>query len=229
MIKALIFDLDGTLADTIDDIGWAVNKMLAARGFPTLTRADHLANINNGAFQLIKRSVPKEYRENEPFVKECLSEYEREYSTHYAIDTKAYDGAKEALLRLANKGCRLAVLSNKQDGYVKKIIDTLFPEVPFEEVMGQTELPTKPDPTVPLIIAKNLGVLPRETAFVGDSQVDIKTALNAGMRPVGVAWGYRSTELLIREGAELIIDTPPRISDITELIRSEKNKDKETF
>ena len=219
MIKALIFDLDGTLADTINDIGWAVNRMLSENGFPILERANHLANINNGAFQLIRRSLPEQYREDEPFVRARLTEYEKWYSEHHAVDTYAYEGVKEALTALAEKGYKLSILSNKQDTYVKSIAKTLFPSIPFTCALGQSDLPTKPDPTSALLIAEKMGVLPCETAFVGDSQVDITTAKNAGMYPVGVNWGYRPAEMLLAEGAKLIISTGAELSAIPELCK----------
>ena len=218
MIKALIFDLDGTLADTIDDIGWAVNRMLSENGFPTLERADHLANINNGAFQLIRRSLPEQYREDEPFVRARLKEYEKWYSEHYAVDTYAYEGVKESLSALAEKGYKLSILSNKQDTYVKSIAEKIFTDIPFTCARGQSDLPTKPNPTSALMIAEKMGVLPCETAFIGDSQVDITTAKNAGMHPVGVNWGYRPAELLISEGAKLIIKSGLDLQAIPELL-----------
>ena len=206
MIKALIFDLDGTLADTIDDIGWAVNRMLEDYGFPMLRRADHLANINNGAFKLIQRSIPENYRVDEDFVRRCLRSYESYYSVHYDVETYAYNGVREALSALSRRGYLLSVLSNKQDAYVKNIVDKIFFDIPFVCAQGQTELPTKPDPTAPLLIAERMGLSPTEIAFVGDSQVDILTAKNAGMYPVGVSWGYRPAELLIAEGARVIAE-----------------------
>ena len=214
MVRGFIFDLDGTLADTIDDIGWAVNRMLEARGFPTLCRADHLANINNGAFKLVQRSIPENYRTDEDFVRRCLREYESFYSVHYDVETYAYAGVFDALSLLAEGGYPLAVLSNKQDAYVKSIVKKLFPDIPFICVCGQTELPTKPDPTAALIIEEKMGLNPYEIAFVGDSQVDIITARNAGMYPVGVAWGYRPAEALTAEGAKVIITDGKEISEL---------------
>lgn len=220
MIKAMIFDLDGTLADTIDDIGWSVNRMLEERGFPTLTRADHLANINNGAFKLIQRSIPEIYREDEAFVRSCLAEYEKFYSTHYAVDTYIYPALARVLRDFSNAGYRLAVLSNKQDAYVKNIVAKLFPEIPFVCAQGQTELPTKPDPTAALMIAERLGLAPSEIAFVGDSQVDVATAKNAGMVPVAVAWGYRPAAVLAEAGAEVIVSDAEELSCLPEILKT---------
>ena len=212
MIRGFIFDLDGTLADTIDDIGWAVNRMLEARGFPLLCRADHIANINNGAFKLIQRSIPENYRADEDTVRACLSEYEQFYSVHFDVETYAYSGVKEALLNLSKSGYPLAILSNKQDAYVKSIATKIFSDIPFVCACGQSALPTKPDPTAALMIADRMGLAPDEIAFVGDSQVDILTAKNAGMYPVGVAWGYRPPEMLTKEGAKVIVSEGEALS-----------------
>lgn len=220
MIRGFIFDLDGTLADTIDDIGWAVNRMLESRGFPTLTRADHLANINNGAFKLIQRSIPEIYRGDEAFVRSCLAEYESFYSTHYAVDTYIYPDLDRVLRDFSNAGYRLAVLSNKQDAYVKNIVEKLFFGIPFVCAQGQTELPTKPDPTAALMIAERMGLSPSEIAFVGDSQVDVATAKNAGMISVAVAWGYRPVSLLVEEGAEVTVSDAEELSFLPEMLKT---------
>jgi len=218
MIRGFIFDLDGTLADTIDDIGWSINCMLADRGFPTLVREEHLAHINNGAYKLVERSIPEIYRGDESFVRACLRDYESYYSRHYDIETYAYPGVGEAIASLSKMGYALGVLSNKQDAYVKSIIKKLFGDISFALVCGQVEsLPTKPDPTAALLMAKKMGLSPSETAFVGDSPVDIATAKNAGMYPVGVAWGYRSAESLRDEGARRLVYDGSELLKLTEL------------
>lgn len=201
MLKAMIFDLDGTLADTIDDICASLNRMLVLHGFPTLNREGTLQNINNGPYELVRRSLPCSARDDEAFVSRCLAEYDGFYGEHYMCDTRPYPGVHEALAALEERGVKLAVLSNKQDAYVKKIIATLFADIGFCEVRGVDELPPKPDPTAALLIADKLGAEPGEVAFVGDSHVDMLTARNAKMYPVGVCWGYRSEQVLIENGA----------------------------
>lgn len=213
MFKAVIFDLDGTLADTIDDIGYSINQMLELHGFPKLTRKEHLANINNGAFQLVRRSLPENYRENEDFIRSCLAEYEHFYDAHHMCETVAYDGISDVLTILSKSEVKLAVLSNKQDGYVKDIISTLFPSIKFGAVYGMLDLPAKPDPSSALKIANELKVLPSEVAFVGDSHVDMMTAKNAGMYPIGVSWGYRDEQLLKENGACLICHNARELSE----------------
>lgn len=220
MIKAVIFDLDGTIADTIDDIADGVNSMLRDYGFPTLTRAQALANINNGAFQLIRRSLPEKYRDNEPFVRECLAIYESYYEKCYDNRTYPYNGIVDTLSKIS-KSVPIAVLSNKQDLFVKNIVKKLFPDGIFTEVLGQGQFPPKPDPTAILYVCEKLGVKPEECALVGDSNVDMLTAKNSGVHAVGVTWGYRSREMLIEHGAELLVDEP---SELVRLVNYDFDK-----
>ncbi len=216
MLKAVIFDLDGTLADTIDDIGASLNRMLALHGFPVLSRDGVIRNINHGPYELVKRSLPCELRDDETLVRQYLSEYDAFYGEHYMCDTRPYPGIREALARLEGEGLGLAVLSNKQDAYVKKIIATLFPDIGFREIRGVGELPPKPEPTSALLIAEKLGAKPYEVAFVGDSHIDMLTACNAGMYPVGVCWGYRSEQVLTENGARLLCHEPSRLAFLRE-------------
>lgn len=206
MIKLIIFDLDGTLADTLDDIGDAVNSMLSELSFPTLTRRDMLANINRGARELIRRSLPEGARNDEELITRALLVYERCYALCYCKRTYLYQGIHDALSALSEKGIPLAVLSNKQDEFVRNIISTLLPDIPFSCVMGQGRFPTKPSPDAVSYITSLVGAAPDETAFVGDSHIDMLTAKNSGSHAVGVTWGYRSREVLTENGAELLID-----------------------
>ncbi len=206
MIKLIIFDLDGTLADTLDDIGDAVNSMLSELSFPTLTRRDMLANINRGARELIRRSLPEGARNDEALIARALLLYERYYALCYCKRTYLYQGIRDALSALSEKGIPLAVLSNKQDEFVKTIISTLLPDIHFSCVMGQGRFPTKPSPDAVSYITSLVGATPDETAFVGDSHIDMLTAKNSGAHAVGVTWGYRSREVLTENGAELLID-----------------------
>lgn len=214
MIKLIIFDLDGTLADTLDDIGDAVNSMLSELSFPTLTRKDMLANINRGARELIRRSLPEEARENGDLVTRALSIYERYYALCYCKKTFLYHGIHDALADLSKSGVSLAVLSNKQDEFVKNIVSSLLPDIPFSCVLGQGRFPTKPSPDAVRYILSSVGVSASETAFVGDSHVDMLTAKNSGTLAVGVTWGYRSREVLLENGARYLIDEPARLKDI---------------
>jgi len=219
MIKSLIFDLDGTLADTITDIRDGLNGMLTEYGFPLVTTEQTLSNINNGALELVRRSLPEQRRSDDGFVKKAKQVYEKYYSECYNCKTTEYKGCSEALNELALQGISLNVLSNKQDFFVKKIIKKLFYDVRFDFVIGQSELfPTKPDPSSTLHILSSLGVKPSEAVFVGDSNVDMITAKNASVAAVGVAWGYRSRDILLENGAKIIIDTPYELVKIPKFL-----------
>ena len=212
--KLLIFDLDGTLADTIWSIRDGVNEALEKRGFPKRDYEQIRLAIGNGARELIRLSVPSEVASDTGLVDKVFDDYEAAYGRTFLSCDTCYDGMLEALLALKERGYAIAVLSNKQDRYVKALVDILLPKGMSSISMGQTELPRKPDPTVPLMIASELGFAAFETAFIGDSEVDILTAKNAGMFSVGCAWGYRGRNALEEARADRIIDTPTELVDI---------------
>ena len=214
MIKAAIFDLDGTLADTIDDIAEGINRMRAELSLPPVTRTHVLNSINNGAFMLVKRCLPEYDPIDDDTARKCLSIFEKHYRDCYNDSTYLFDGIAESVAVLKKSGIRLAVLSNKIDSFVKDIIEKLFPSGTFEEVIGQGPFPTKPDPTSALHICASLDVLPSETAMVGDSNIDMLTAKNAGLFPIGVSWGYRNAEFLKESGALVLIEKPDDLVEI---------------
>lgn len=219
MTKAIIFDLDGTLADTIQDITDGINSMLTEYGFPTLTVEDSLKNINNGAFELVRRSLPSNKRTDDKFIKEAKLVYEKYYAQCYNRKTSEYQGWTETLKKLSAFGISLNVLSNKQDAFVKEIIKKLFPDIKFDFVIGQSEqFKTKPDPSAVNHILSSLGVQPEEALFIGDSNVDMITAKNSNITPIGVSWGYRSREILIENGASFIIDTPDMLCNVPNIL-----------
>jgi phosphoglycolate phosphatase len=147
-------------------------------------------------------------------VSEALALYESKYDVTYAHVDGCYPGVRESVLELHKMGHTLAVLSNKQDSYTKKIVELLFPEKVFSFVQGQTDLPRKPDPTVPRMIMDALGFAPQSTVFVGDSDVDMITAHNAGMMAVGCAWGYRGEADLLSAGADLLLRQGSELSSL---------------
>jgi phosphoglycolate phosphatase len=212
MIKLIIFDLDGTLADTLDDICDAANEMLTDYSFPLMTRKDILAKINNGPRELIRLCLPEEARKSDAFIAEALSVYKTYYNRRYCNKTSLYSGIKDALSSLYESGVSLAVLSNKPESSVLPLIEKFFPENTFAIIKGQTDgVPRKPDPTALFDILKNLNAAPHECLYVGDTSTDMQTGKNAGVKTVGVLWGFREKEELIKTGADLLATTPKEI------------------
>ena len=205
MIKTAIFDLDGTLADTIKDLGKAMNRMLAHFGCPERSPEEIKAAICYGQREFVRRSLPRELRENDVLIEECRKHYAACYDQCYNDSTFAYDGLTEALKTLKSRGIRIAVATNKAHSHALEVMSKCYPDVEFDFIRGNTEdIPAKPDPTIALLAAKETGAAPGECVFVGDSDVDILTGKNAGMRTIGVAWGYRDQALLISVGADTI-------------------------
>jgi len=212
MIKAAIFDLDGTLADTMDDLRTAMNGMLTELGFAPRSREELLTFINRGARYFVGRSLPDGTVPdfNDPLVDRALVIYGEHYAKCCLDQTHPFDGVPEAVEELKRHGVKVGVLSNKQDAFVKETVEKLYPGV-FHAIHGQLDLPEKPDPAPAVAVAKELGVDPKDCAFIGDSDIDIKTGINAGMLPVGVTWGYRSEECLRDAGAKVIIHKPEEL------------------
>lgn len=213
-VGLLIFDLDGTLADTIWSIRDGVNIALEKHGFEKRSYDEIRLAIGNGARELVRLSVPAEARDDAVLVDRVFRDYESAYGETFRSCNTCYEGMVESLCELKARGYTIAVLSNKQDMYVKELVKILLPEGMSKISMGQTALPRKPDPTVPLMIAKELGFSPAETAFVGDSDVDIITAKNAGMISVGCAWGYRGEKVLREVCSDVVIQAPTELLDI---------------
>ncbi len=219
MIKAIIFDLDGTIADSIDAICHGINLALCPMGFPENRRGDVLAHINYGARHLIRLSLPKEYQSDEALVDEALRRYDGTYRETFMETDRPYDGIPELVTALTRQGYAIGVLSNKQNEFVERLVPALLPQGSFRVARGQRSgAPAKPDPTVPLEVCRLLGAEPHECVLVGDSDVDMTTAVNAGFFPIGVAWGYRPPECLIEKGARAIAQTPEDVLKILDTL-----------
>ena len=202
--KLLIFDLDGTLADTLISIRDSVNMALEKHQLPLRTYDEVMWAIGNGARELMRRSVPTELSTDQDFIDRIYEDYTEAYNKTFANVDGCYPFVSEVLHTLKDRGYTLAVLSNKPDFYTGIIVEALFPDGIVSFAAGQTELPRKPDPTVPLMIAERFGASPSECAFIGDSDVDVMTANNSGMTAVACSWGYRPKEAL--QNADYIID-----------------------
>jgi phosphoglycolate phosphatase len=214
MMKAIIFDLDGTVADTISAIREGVNLTMEQLGYPTHTDADIRRFINHGARELIRQALPADVSVNPARVDEALDIYQGMYERTYKNTNLCYDGMVEAMCALKEKYA-LAILSNKQDRMVKGLAAQLLPAGVVQIAQGQIEgVPVKPDPTAVWQICRALGVSPEECAFVGDSDVDMHTAINAGCLPVGVEWGYRGADVLKEAGAKVLVKTPRELVNV---------------
>ena len=212
MIKAVIFDLDGTLTDTIGDLAAAVNYVLEKNGFPTHDEEKYFYFVGTGSYNLVKKASPEGIGEEKLF--SMLDEFFAFYGEHYLDKTVPYDNVSETLALLKQKGIKLAVCSNKIQNMTEKVVEKYFGGI-FTYVFGQNDrFPLKPDPAAPLWIAEQIGVKPSEVMFVGDSGVDMKTGKNAGFTSVGVSWGFRTVEELLENGADYIINNPLELLDI---------------
>jgi phosphoglycolate phosphatase len=207
-IDAVVFDLDGTLADTLRDVAEAMNRALAARGMPQHPHAHYRALIGGGARDLVSKIVPPDAAAQAQG-DAVLAAFRSDYWGRLVVHTRAYPGIDALLAELARRGIKLAVLSNKPDAPTREIVRALFPDVPFAAVYGERPpLPRKPDPATALALAQELGVAPERCALVGDTQVDVSTALAAGMLPVAALWGFRDRPELEASGAKHLIAEP---------------------
>ncbi|ADO68801.1 HAD family hydrolase [Stigmatella aurantiaca] len=204
-LRAALFDLDGTLVDSLADIAAAMNHALIHHGLPTHPTSDYRYFVGEGVMHLIRRAAPQG---DEALHTEIFTTYRAWYAEHLFDQTTVFPGIAQMLARLAGEGVQLAVLSNKADGFTKQLVKGLMPDVPFAAVYGERPgMPRKPDPTAALALAGELAVAPGDCAFVGDTSVDMNTARHAGMYGVGVTWGFRGVDELKAHGAQAIATT----------------------
>jgi len=212
--KAVIFDLDGTLLDTLEDIGDCMNHALAGMGLATRSREDYRCFIGGGAAALACRVLP-ESEQSEETISACLERFRRQYARRWNRATRPYEGIPEMLDRVAMAGIKLSVHSNKPHEFAVKCVRNYFGRWQFVKILGQRDgLPDKPHPAGALEIARCAGVLPSEVIYVGDTPVDMKTARAAGMYPVGVQWGFRSRQELKDNGAGAILGKPAELLEL---------------
>lgn len=211
--KGIIFDMDGTVLNTSDDIKNSVNYALGVLGLPKRNEEEIKSFLGNGVENLINLSVG----ERKDCFKECLDIYLKHYQIHCRDNTKPYDGIVKLLFELKEKGIKLGLVSNKQESAVKELAESVFKGV-FEAVIGDREGQNKkPDPTGVLNAMKVIKTDVSGTFYVGDSEVDIKTAENANIPCISVVWGFRTKEFLIQNGAKIFAETP---SDILKIIKA---------
>lgn len=207
--KAVIFDLDGTLVDSLADLSDSVNLMLESYGFPTHEMEQYRYFVGNGSKKLMERTLPRDKAASAEFVEEALVKYKAIYKERLLEKTRPYNGVRELLAELKSRGIPLAVCTNKHNDAALTIVKILFAPGTFEEVLGDRPgFPKKPNPATPLEIASHLGVKPDEVAYLGDTSVDMETAVHAGFLPVGVLWGFRPEEELVKNGAKVLLKEP---------------------
>ena len=206
--KAILFDLDGTLLNTLDDLADAMNAVLRHHNFAAHDIAAYPYFIGNGLAALVKRALPADSRDDAT-VGICLEALNREYSNRLTAKTRPYGGIPELLDKCAASGLKMVILSNKPDPATQEIVAALLSSWHFEIVRGsRSDIPQKPDPTAALLISRTLGIAPRDFIYLGDSDVDMQTAASAGMFAVGALWGFRDAPELIKGGAKMLIKEP---------------------
>lgn len=213
-IRAVMFDLDGTLLDTIADLGDAMNAALVALGFPTHDLAFYRKAVGDGAPVLAERSLPPAAR-TPVGIRQALLRLRGEYEQRWTEKTRPYEGIEPLLHELRARGLALAVLSNKPEAKTHDCVNHFFPSSPFTVVRGAIDgVPLKPAPDAPLAISGQLAIPPDQWLYVGDTDTDMQTAVRAGFFPVGAAWGFRDREELLAHGARTVIDAPSDLLDL---------------
>ena len=207
--QGVIFDLDGTLLDTLEDLADAMNTVLTDHGWPTHPLDAYRQFVGNGVTMLVRRAMPEDEHREERRVAEIVSEMRAVYARGWANKTTPYPGIERLLSALRDKDIPMTVLSNKPHDATAAMVDHFFPANLFRVVMGaHPDKPRKPDPTTALETAGRLGLPPGAILFLGDSDVDMRTAHAAGMTPLGAAWGFRGPEELRAAGARVVLGTP---------------------
>ena len=214
MTKLAIFDLDGTLIDTIEDLGTAVNHALGLRGLALHSMAEYKDMVGHGVRNLVKDALAGSLgrQPEDALVDSALADFVDYYVAHIDVHTRPYPGIQALLSKLQVKGLKLAVASNKFQEGAEKLVKEFFPDIRFVAVLGNSpELPLKPDAAVVQLVLDKAGVSREEAVFVGDSATDMKTAANGGVRSIGVSWGFRPRTDLEQSGAMDIADSAEQL------------------
>jgi phosphoglycolate phosphatase len=210
-IRAVLFDLDGTLVDSLPDIGGSMNQVLAELGLPTHPMPAYREFVGQGVARLVERALPPSRGDLQA---DAEAGFRRVYAGRLTDESAPYPGVAELLDKLSEQGLPFAVCSNKPQVMTERVVAALLERWQFEGVEGQREeRPRKPDPAAALELAAALGVAPANVAFVGDTKTDMETATRAGMQPVGVLWGFRDRAELEGHGAILVAGSPAELGD----------------
>lgn len=214
MYKNIIFDLDGTILNTLEDLAAATNWVCTQHGWPVHEVEEFKYFVGNGASKLLERVVPDGIELTDQLHQQLLEEFTQRYNAHKEDKTTVYTGMPQALKWLKEAGLTLAVLSNKPHGAAFPVVERYYPGI-FDAVQGAIDgLPVKPDPTLLHRLMGELGATAGDTLFVGDSNVDIRTAKNGGLTGCGVLWGFRTRAELEAEGADFIAETPEKLVEL---------------
>jgi phosphoglycolate phosphatase len=207
-IKAVIFDLDGTLLDTLIDLADSMNVVLADLGLPSHPQDAYRYFVGDGMETLSRRVLPEEYR-TLPMIQRCTEGMRARYQEHWADKSEPYPGIPELLDSLSRRGLSLNILSNKPDDLTRLMVNHFLPNWRWSHVRGAVpEMPKKPDPSGALAVAEQLGVARHQFLYLGDTNTDMRTAAAAGMYPVGVLWGFRTKMELEESGAKSVLRYP---------------------
>jgi phosphoglycolate phosphatase len=206
--RAVLFDLDGTLLDTLQDLADSMNRVLAADGYPVHERDRYRYFVGNGVRKLVERALPGSERAPE-LVDRAVAAMRKDYALHWADTTRPYPGVPEMLDALSERRLSLTILSNKPDDFTRLCVERLLPDWDFAVVAGaRADVPIKPDPAGARRVAGMIGIAPADFLYLGDSSVDMDTAVAAGMFPVGALWGFRTREELEAHGARALSGHP---------------------
>lgn len=210
-MKAVLFDLDGTLLDTLEDIANACNAALTRHGFPAHPASAYRYFVGDGVQMLILRVVPADHHDAKTLA-DVATAYREEYHRHWNTTTRPYEGIPELLDELTQRRIALAVLSNKPDDFTRRCVSEMLSRWSFSRVLGASKAyPPKPDPAAALHVAAGLNLPVEEVIYLGDTATDMKTATAAGMLPVGALWGFRTAEELKQSGARHLVEHPQEL------------------
>ncbi|MBN2545219.1 MAG: HAD family hydrolase [Spirochaetes bacterium] len=213
IIKAVIFDLDGTLLNTLDDLADSVNELMNKYDFPVHPIENYKKFVGSGAEMLVKRAIPKNLTDKID-IKNLTKEVREIYSKRLLNKTKPYDGIYNMLDELQKRYLPLNVLSNKPDRETNILVEHFFKKYNFQNVIGASDrFPKKPEPAGALFISAAINIIPQSFAYLGDSDVDMETANNAGMFPIGVLWGFRDKGELLTNNAQKLLSNPMELID----------------
>ena len=212
--RLYIFDLDGTLLNTLGDLAEACDHVMRTHSHPTHSYQEYCSFVGNGIRRLVEQALPSDCREAE-YIEKCKQEFVTYYSEHIDLKTLPYEGITAILEELQNSGAKIAVASNKFHAGTVKLIRKFFPQISFVALYGNMEgMPLKPDPELIEMIIRKAGVDHAHTTMIGDSAVDINTSHNAGIRGIAVSWGFRSRTELEEAHPDHIVDTVEQLREL---------------